>query len=174
MMILFCVVFRLLPHPPNFAPVGATAVFSGRTLPRSAAVGVTLVAMAVSDYALSRLHGYPLFTAATPFVYAGFLLQIALGRRLRQRRGGALYAATFGSALFFLISNFGVWMGGMYGYTTTGLVACYTAAIPFYGATLVSDVAWTLILTLSYKPLSQWLASRTGWVPLAGRSLPAV
>ncbi|MFH1018828.1 MAG: DUF6580 family putative transport protein [Pseudomonadota bacterium] len=174
LMIVLCVVFRIVPHPANFVPVGATAVFSGRTLPGWAAVWVTLVAMIVSDYALSRLHGYPLFSAVTPFVYAGFALQTFLGRRLRNRRGGAVYAAAAGSALFFLISNFGVWAAGWYGHTASGLVACYTAAIPFYGATFASDMAWTLILTLSYAPLSRWLSSRPGWVPLIGRTLPAV
>jgi hypothetical protein len=165
LMILLCVIFRLLPHAPNFAPVGATAVFSGRTLPRSTAVLVTLAAMAISDWGLSRLHGYPLFTVVTPFVYAGFALQTLLGRRLREVRGGSVYAALSGATLFFVISNFGVWVGGLYGHSASGLAACYLAALPFFGATLASDVVWTLVLTMAYRPLSALLSRREGWVP---------
>lgn len=74
LLVLLCVVLRVVPHPPNFAPVGATAVFAGRNLPPGRAIGLVVLAMLASDAALARLHGYPIFDAVTPFVYGGFCL----------------------------------------------------------------------------------------------------
>jgi hypothetical protein len=160
-LVALCVVLRLLPHPPNFAPVGATAVFAGRTLPPAIAVLVTLVAMFISNLGLALLHGYAVVSAVTPFVYAGFVVQTLLGRGLRRRRGGAIAAATLGAIVFFTVSNFGVWLGGFYGLTAAGLVACYVAALPFFAATLVGDVLWTIVLGLAHRSLARrFTASR--------------
>ncbi len=175
LLIALCVVLRIVPHPPNFAPVGATAVFAGRTMKPAVAIAVVLVAMFVGDVALAWLRGYPTVSAVTPFVYAGFVAQALLGKVLRKRRGGALAAATLGSCAFFLLSNFGVWIGGtMYTHDASGLAACFVAAIPFFGGTLLGDIAWTAILSLAYRPLARRLASRPGWVPAAGQALEPV
>src|SRR5712692_3753656 len=80
LMLLACVVLRIVPHPWNFAPVGATSVFIGRTLPVRIGVPVLFAAMLLGDICLARLNGYSLFSAATPFVYAGFAVQLLLGR----------------------------------------------------------------------------------------------
>jgi hypothetical protein len=48
--------------------------------------------------------------------------------------------------LFFLLSNFGVWLGGWYPMTGSGLVACFVNAIPFYGYTVAGDLAFTVAL----------------------------
>jgi len=163
LMIVLCVALRVVPHPPNFAPVGATAVFAGRTLPPWLAIGLTWVAMFLGDLALSQIHGYRLFTWVTPFVYGGFAFQALLGRVLRRRRGGALGAAALGATAFFVLSNLGVWVGGRYGHTWSGLFACYVAAIPFFGPTLASDVLWTLALTLVFRGFASRLESRGRW-----------
>ena len=169
LLIALCVVLRIIPHPPNFAPVGATAVFAGRTMKPAIAIAVVIVAMFVGDLTLAWLRGYPAVSAVTPFVYAGFVAQALLGRALRKRRGGAFAAAFLGSCAFFVLSNFGVWVGGaMYSLDASGLVACYVAAIPFFGGTLLGDVVWTAILSLAYRPLAKRLAARPGWVPVAG------
>ncbi len=163
LLIILCVALRIIPHPPNFAPVGATAVFAGRTLPGWLAIGLTWVAMLLGDFALSRIQGYPFFTNVTPFVYGGFALQALLGRALRRRRGGAVGAAVLGALAFFVVSNFGAWMGGLYGHTLSGLVACYVAAIPFFGPTLAGDVVWTLALMLLYRTFARRLECHGPW-----------
>lgn len=173
LMIVLCVALRVVPHPPNFAPVGATAVFAGRTLPAWLAIGLTWVAMLLGDLALSQIHGYPFLTRVTPFVYGGFAIQALLGRALRRRRGGAVGAAALGATIFFVLSNFGVWVGGLYGHTWSGLLACYVAAIPFFGPTLASDVLWTLALTFVFRRFASRLESRgRWWVPLQSAGLP--
>lgn len=170
-----CVALRILPHPPNFAPAGATAVFAGRTMKPWAATTLVIVAMFVGDAALALLRGYPLVSAVTPFVYGGFVVQAAIGRRLRARRGGAIAAAVLGACAFFVLSNFGVWVGaGMYALDLGGLAACYVAALPFLGATLLGDVIWTVILSVAYRPLAARLESRRGWVPVPAAELSAV
>jgi hypothetical protein len=123
--------------------------------------------MFLADLALAQLHGYPIVTSVTPFVYAGFAVQMLLGRWLRKRRGGAAGAAVLGSCAFFLLSNAGVWaMGSLYPPTLIGLSACFVAAIPFFGATLVGDVLWTVTLSLLYRQVAKRLGHRPRWVPV--------
>src|SRR5438105_7031865 len=113
-LIALCAIFRVVPHPANLAPVGATAVLAGRTLRAPYAIAVTLAAMVLSDFALAEIHGWPMFGLGTLFVYGGFVAQVLIARALRARRGGAIAAAVLGATAFFAISNFGVWvLGGL-------------------------------------------------------------
>jgi hypothetical protein len=167
LLIAFAFVLRLVPHPPNFAPLGATAVFAGRALPAWAAVATVLIGHALSNAVLAYRDGHALFSDQTPFVWLGLCAQMWLGRALRTRRGGAFSAAALGSLVFFVSSNFGVWLSGMYGLHGAGLLACYVAAIPFYGATLGSDLLYTAVLCLLYQPLARRLQARgRRWVPV--------
>jgi hypothetical protein len=172
LLVALCVVLRIVPHPSNFAPVGATAVFAGRTLRPWMAFVLVAAAMFVGDVILARLHGYPVATRVTPFVYGGFFVQALLGRLLRAKKGGAVGAALGGSVAFFVLSNFGVWAAdAMYPHTTAGLAACYLAAIPFLGGTLLSDIVWTLALQAAYRPMAVRLESRPLWVPVPTKDL---
>lgn len=174
-LVALCVLLRVVPHPPNFAPVGATAVFAGRTLRPGAAMGLVAVSMLVADALLARIHGYAMLSLVTPFIYGGFLVQVLLGRWLRGRRGGALGAAGLGACAFFMLSNLGVWAAsGMYAPDASGLFACYVAALPFFALTLLGDVVWTLILTAAYRPLADRLKHRPRWVPAGTQELPVV
>ena len=58
-----------------------------------------------------------------------------------------------GAIIFFIITNFGVWMGGFYGYDINGLITCYVLAIPFFGQTLVSTLFFSLIIEMVYNLL---------------------
>lgn len=174
-MVILSVVLRVVPHPPNFAPVGATAVFAGRTMKPWMAMALVAVAMFLGDVVLARIHGYPLMSAVTPFVYGGFFVQAFLGYRWRTKKGGSIAAAGLGSAAFFLLSNLGVWIcTTMYPPTPAGVVACYVAALPFYGATLAGDLIWTVVLSLLYKVVANRLGDRPFWVPVTTRELAPV
>ena len=167
--LLFAAAMRVVPHPPNVTPVGASAVFAGRTMKPWQSMVFVALAMAIGDVALSRLHGYPAFTWVSPFVYAGFFAQAALGRVLRKKRFGALGAALAGGMAFFLLSNVGVFLAsGMYAHTGAGLVECFAQAIPFYGRTLAGDLAFTALFSLAYRPVASRLeGSFPPPVPLA-------
>ena len=135
-------VARLLPHPPNFAPVGGMSLYAGARLRGWQAFALPLVLMAVTD---PLLGGY---SFATPFIYLSFLINVWIGRRLQATesplRIGA--ACLLCSAQFFLITNFGAWLGNMYPHTLSGLALCYASAIPFFGRTLAGDLLYSGVL----------------------------
>jgi hypothetical protein len=141
-LIVIGVLSRLIPHPPNVtAVVGASllAAYGIRNLWAAALVPIAI--MALGDLVLGW-HGSALFT------YAGMLATTFIGRRLIHEVS-VVRLGTVGflsSAAFFLISNFGVWAGGYYGYSLEGLVACYVAAIPFWGYSLLGDLGSTAVL----------------------------
>ena len=154
---------RLLPHPPNFAPVGAMSLFSGARLPRWQAYLVPLALLAVTDPILSPLYGYHPYTRYLLFSYASFLISVSLGRLLRNTESVSRIAAVtiLNSIQFYLVTNFGSWLWfGAYPHTSAGLVACYVAAIPFFGWTLASDILYSAVLFGVHGWLSRTVATR--------------
>jgi len=142
---------RLVPHPPNITPIGAMALFGGAYFAtKRTAFLVPLAAMYLSDLVLGFLvYDYSWFHGLMPFIYGSFAMTVCLGllirRRLTPLTVGA--AAITGSVLFFIVTNFGVWLvSHLYPKTVEGLVSCYVAAIPFFRNTLVGDGVYTLVL----------------------------
>jgi hypothetical protein len=134
---------RLVPHPPNFSPIGAMALFSGAYLGRRwLAFAAPLAAMLLSDAVLGFYDGFWITYLAVALI--ALLGSLALQRRTALRIG---LAAVAGSVLFFLVSNFGTWsLSGMYPHSGAGLAACYIAAIPFFQNTLAGDLFYTALL----------------------------
>lgn len=140
-MIVAAVALRLLPHPPNFAPVGAVALFAGATFAdRRLAFLIPFVSMVLSDVFLG-LH------ELLPVVYLCFALNVMLGWWLRRRRRVLpIAAATLaGSTQFFLVTNFGCWLL-MYPHTWEGLTTCYVAALPFFRNAILGDLFFAGLL----------------------------
>lgn len=142
-MILAATASQFIPHPPNFSPIGALALFGGAQLSdKRAAFLVPLVAMILADL-VTGLH------VLIPFVYGSFALTVCLGFWLRcQRNASRVMAVSIAAAfLFFAITNFGVWaLLGTYPPTPAGLFACYAAAIPYFQNTLLSNLLYSLLL----------------------------
>lgn len=140
-MILFVAMARLLPHPPNFAPVESMALFAGAVfLDKRLAILVPLVAMAISDIGLALLFGAGYgFHKLLPVVYACIAATVVLG---------FLSTPSVVSALgFFAITNFFVWWGSsFYPQTAQGLIACYVAALPFLKNAIAGALVYSLIL----------------------------
>jgi hypothetical protein len=147
---------RLAPHPPNFAPIGATGLFSGTRLRGWQAYLVPLIAMLLTDPIRSAMEGhYPAYSAMTVIIYASMLVYVFLGRTLLSQSSGPgriALVCLLGSAQFFVVTNFFVWLGSEVEYPRTfaGLIACYTAAIPFFERTVVGDLFFTAVLTGAY------------------------
>jgi len=106
--------------------------------------------MYLSDLVLGFFfYDFGWFHGFMPFVYASFVVTVCLGFLVRRRLtpltvGGA---ALMGSVLFFIITNFGVWLvGSLYPKTLAGLFSCYVAAIPFFRNTLAGNTVYTLVL----------------------------
>lgn len=134
---------RLLPHPPNFSPIAAMALFSGAYLPKRALAFVApIAALFFSDLFLGF---YPEMVFVYLSVAATVLIGWALAKRKSALRIGA--AALVSSLLFYLVTNFGVWLlVDYYPKTAEGLIACYVAAIPFFQNTLVGDLFFAALL----------------------------
>lgn len=142
-MILAAAAARLLPHPPNFTPIAAIALFGGAQFSnRGMAFMLPLAAMFFGDLLIG-------FHALMPFVYGSLALTVCLGMWLQQSRTVArtVLAALAGSILFFAITNFAVWAKlGSYPATGAGLMACYVAAIPYFQNTVLGDLFYTAVL----------------------------
>src|SRR5262245_17526490 len=126
----------------NLMPVGALAVFVGSRLRTHYAFLLPLAVMLISDLLLiepiHRLTGgkYSAMGWGRLVVYASFTVYVLIGRLVQAHElsplvigGGAL----LGGLQFFLITNFGVWLGNpLYPQTLSGLMSCYTVALPFF------------------------------------------
>jgi hypothetical protein len=145
---------RLLPHPPNFSPVMALALFSGAALRDwRLALLVPLAAMLMADVWLG-------FHATMAFVYLGMALTVGAGRWLGARRRPLplLVAGMAGASLFFLVSNAGVWLTqDIYPATGAGLAACYLAALPFFHQTVLATLVYGALLF----GMEHWFAVRS-------------
>jgi hypothetical protein len=145
LLVLASVVSRVAPHPWNLTPLVAIGLVSGAVLPRAPwALAVTLAALALGDLAL----GYFPYEGMG-WVYGAVCGVVLVGRALRGRPGVAptVVAALASGALFYVVSNFGVWVSGqLYPHTAEGLAACYMAAIPFYRHQVAGDLVYTSLL----------------------------
>ena len=142
-IVLAAAALRLIPHPMNFAPIGALALFGGAYFSsKRAALAVPLISLVAGDIFIG-------FHRLVPCVYASFLLSVAIGFWLRRKRsasriGGATVA---GAIQFFLITNFAVWATsiGSYPKNLGGLAACYIAGVPFFWNTLAGDAFYVAV-----------------------------
>ncbi|HKX91810.1 MAG TPA: DUF6580 family putative transport protein [Sphingomicrobium sp.] len=142
--ILAAAALRLVPHPPNFTPIGAMALFSGAYLGRRGAIALVapLGALLLSDLVLGFYWGMPTVYFATALVV--MIGWLGLRRLSPIRVGGAALA---GSVLFFFVTNFGMWLSsGFYPLTVAGLQACFVAAIPFFQNTVAGDLFYSAVL----------------------------
>lgn len=142
-LILIAAALRIAPHPWNFTPVGAMALFSGAVIrnPRLAFL-FPLLAMFAGDVFVG-------FHKLTLVVYASFILSVLIGRWLTNDRSVARIggATLLGAVQFFLITNFCVWAFlGSFPHTAGGLLACYIAGLPFFWNTLAGDALYATLL----------------------------
>lgn len=143
--IAIAAIFRLLPHLPNVTPVTAMALFSGAYFTnKKLAFAIPLLAMLVSDLFLG-------FSGITLFVYAAFILVSYIGLSSKKMN---IKTILFSSLSFFVITNFGVWLIG-YPKTMTGLVECYTLAIPFFRNALIGDFFFAGVLYFGFNFVSK-------------------
>jgi hypothetical protein len=151
-IIVFGVIARLLPHFPNFAPMGALALFAVAFYKRKyLALVIPGLAWWLSDLYLNNMiynsaDGFTLFTADQFFSLFALILIVILGKLLFKKVNApnVMIGSLSASLIFFVVSNLGVWMQGiLYPKTLQGLVECYSMALPFYRGTLVSDLIFT-------------------------------
>jgi hypothetical protein len=144
-MVLMAVATRLLPHPPNVAPITGIALFaSHRFGDKRLAFVIPILCMFVSDLFLG-------FHSTLPFVYLAFICISFLGISSKNIHNGTILAS---STLFFIVTNFGVWLLG-YPNTIAGFISCYTLAIPFFLNTILGDLFFTHSLNYSFNKIEK-------------------
>jgi len=143
--IIFIAFSRFAPHPPNFTPILSIALFSGMVFKNKFIFCIPLGAMLLSDYYIG-------FHNSIIWVYVSLLLIYLLGKAFFNYFSTInIFLLSFlSSVIFFILSNFGVWLIG-YPKTLSGFIACYIAAIPFFTNTLLSTILYSFIFYYGYK-----------------------
>jgi hypothetical protein len=143
-IVLASAALRIAPHPINFTPIGGLALFGGASYSsKRSALAVPLLSLVAGDI-------FTGFHPLIPYVYASFLVSVAIGFWLRRNRsvpriGGA---TLLGAMQFFLITNFAMWASsiGNYPKNAGGLAACYIAGLPLFWNTLAGDAFYAALL----------------------------
>ncbi len=158
-LVISAAVMRILPHPDNFSPISAIALFGGAYFARKSwALAVPFLALWASDLFLNNViyaqyfDGFTWYTSL--WIYAAFALTMLLGSNVLQKVTPTKVFLTSISAsfLFFVVTNFDVWINsGMYPNNMAGFTACYTAALPFLQQTLAGDLFYTSVLFGIYE-----------------------
>tara|TARA_Y100000758_G_scaffold38176_1_gene24949 strand:+ start:32 stop:619 length:588 start_codon:yes stop_codon:yes gene_type:complete len=152
---------RLLPHPPNFTPMAAIALFAGFIfIKRYMAVVAVISTMILCDYFAFGSLSASWFGSKSMFVVYLALLFPIVFKNFLQKKIGVLRifgAALASSSVFFLATNFAVWaFSPMYEKTLEGLVLCYTMAIPFFQNTIAGDLIWSGVIFGTYLALRNY------------------
>lgn len=162
MMILLAALSRLLPHPPNFTPIAGMSLFGAAYFSKKYwAFIIPMLAMLISDLIINNVvyasESFMVFHSTSLYIYLSFALITLLGFRLLKKVSTTrlLGASLASSALFFLITNFGVWAVGYSNFSANfgGLIATYVAGIPFALNTIAGDLFYVSILFGSYELL---------------------
>lgn len=154
--IIFAALSRILPHAYNFTPLGAIALFGAAYFKdKKWALIIPIIALWVSDLILNNVmysayyEGFAWFTGGFIYIYGSIAMIVVLGYYLLKKIsiGRVVGGAVGASLIFFVVSNFGVWLSSpMYPLTAEGLIACYTAAIPFFHNTLAGNLLYCGVL----------------------------
>ena len=148
LMVFGAAFLRLLPHPPNFAPIAAMALFGGAYFSKKTfAFVIPLAPIFLTDLIIG-IYSYAWI------VYISFALIVVLGIFMLKKVSvkKIIFASVTASISFFAITNFGVWaLGTLYPKTPEGLLASYTAAIPFFQNSLVGDLFFVGVMFGVYE-----------------------
>ena len=134
---------RFIPHPPNFTSLLALsfyipAVFGIRYIP------IVVFALLFTDIIIG-FHSTMIFTSGSVILIG--LISKYFNKSIMFRISGAFV----GAVIFFVLSNFGVWLGGSYGYDLNGLLSCYILALPFFGYSVLSTLIFSVVIETIYK-----------------------
>lgn len=149
-LIVIGILLRFMPHAPNFTPVAAVALFSGAYLNKKYAFAVPLILMVISDVFIG-LHNVILFT------WGSFILTTFLGLWLKKHKNtfGIMSMSLASSLLFYIVSNFGVWVMGWYPHNLSGLVNCYVMALPFLRNFTLATLLYAAVFFGAYELIAR-------------------
>lgn len=145
---MLATIVHLVPHPFGMSPVGAMAIYSGAYGLDMRAWLVPLVPLLIGN-AIGGFYD----PVVMLFVYAGFILSAVAGRLLRHRQnaGRIALAGLLGALIFYLVSNFSIWLVGMYPRTLAGLAQCYVNGLPYLGTGIAANVIYSGIMFFAHQ-----------------------
>jgi len=134
---------RFVPHPPNFTSLIALSfyipVFLGlRFIP------ALIISFAITDLIIGYHSG-------THWTWGSVLVIGVISQYFIKNLSWRLSGALLGAIIFFVITNFGVWSTGVYGYTLSGFFNCYVLAIPFFAYSLISTILFSILIEIGYR-----------------------
>jgi len=154
-LILFASFTRIIPHMPNFTPIGAMALFGGAYLSNKyyafiiPILSLWLSDLIINNFIFSYYNDFTWFYPGFLWQYGSFIIIILIGFVFLKKISfkNVFITSLSSSLLFFVITNFGVWISGtMYTMDLNGLIACYLLAIPFYKGTLLGFMCYSAFL----------------------------
>ena len=139
LLTFFAAFSRLAPHPPNFTPILSIALFCGISFRNKYIFLIPLFSMLISDYFIG-------YHSVIMYVYVSLLIIFFIGKYLIKENSfnSTMILSLSSAIIFFIISNFGVWIVG-YPKTISGFIACYVAALPFLSNTLISTLLFSSV-----------------------------
>ena len=143
---------RFIPHPPNFTSLIALSFYA------PALFGVRFIPAVVLSFVLTDL--YFGFHGTTFFTWGSVILVGLYSKYLSTSLIKRLSGSFLGACLFFIITNFGVWLLGGYGYTFSGLLLSYTMAIPFFVSTILSTLVFSFLFEFFIKLKNTYFLSK--------------
>jgi hypothetical protein len=157
-LILILALSRLMPHPDNFTPIIALAIMSSyffRNINFSYAI--MLFSMLLADFFIG-FYSHMLFVYLSLFLIV--LIFFKISKKINYKN--LFIFSFFGSVIFFLISNFGVWLvGNLYERNINGLIECYFMAIPFFKNTITSTLIFSYSSLIIYKSSNKFFVTRS-------------
>ncbi len=151
-LLVIGVSYRFFPHPPNFAPIAAISLFSGFFF-RRYFILIPIIIMLISDIFIG-FYDWKMMVA----VYFSFVLIALMGILMRKNKSviSMVGLSLSGSLLFFILTNFAVWLfGNWYSHDFEGLAKCFALAVPFFKNTLAGDLFYASIIFGCYEVLAQ-------------------
>ena len=134
---------RFIPHPPNFTSLIALSFYVPALLGMRY-IPAVIISFAITDFIIGYHTG-------THWTWGSVLMIGFISSYFTKDLFFRLLGAVFAGVIFFLITNFGVWTSGMYGYTFKGLLNCFVLAIPFFTFTLISTLIYSVIIETFFK-----------------------
>lgn len=163
-VILLASLTRLIPHYPNFTAIGAVALLGGAMVKdRVLSFVIPLAALFVSDVVLMNTlyadynEGFSFFYSGMGLVYLGFVINVFIGKAMlkNQNTGSMIKASVLGAVAFFLISNFGSWLGNpTYPQNMGGLMTSYAMGLPFFGSQIAGNLFYGVLMLGAIRAVS--------------------
>ena len=134
---------RFIPHPPNFTSLLALSFYV------PAFLGFRYIPALIFSFIITDV--FIGFHTLTFFTWGSVLLIGIMSKYFIKNISKRISGALIGAVLFFVITNFGVWCLGSYGYSLVGLLICYKFALPFFAYSLISTFIFSGLIEIFYK-----------------------